>query len=203
MLSAGSLWLAERRQRPVLRIGGIILFGLAGAQIVFWHVLANNPMVSGASVGRTMIFDVLSLAYLLPALLYIALVALKLGPQALRLCSRILAVGLVFIWLTLEIRHAFHGEVIAYGPTHDAESYTYSAAWLVFAGLGLAFGLLRRDAWVRRVSLGGVALVIAKVFLLDMAELEGIWRALSFLGLGATLIGIGYAYRRLRPAQAE
>jgi uncharacterized membrane protein len=34
-----------------------------------------------------------------------------------------------------------------------------------------------------------------------MAQLEGALRALSFLGLGGVLIGIGYAYRRLRPLQ--
>ena len=36
-----------------------------------------------------------------------------------------------------------------------------------------------------------------------MAELEGVLRALSFLGLGGALIGIGYAYRRLRPLQNQ
>jgi uncharacterized membrane protein len=46
-------------------------------------------------------------------------------------------------------------------------------------------------------------LVVAKVFLSDMAELEGVLRALSFIGLGGALVGIGYAYRRLRPLQAE
>jgi uncharacterized membrane protein len=34
-----------------------------------------------------------------------------------------------------------------------------------------------------------------------MAELEGVFRALSFLGLGAVLVGIGCAYRRLGPLQ--
>ena len=105
------------------------------------------------------------------------------------------------MWLTLEIRHAFQGEFLNGGHTGDAEWYAYSAAWLVFAGIGLAAGLARRDEWLRRVSLAGVGLVVAKVFLSDMAELEGVLRALSFLGLGAVLIGIGYAYRRLRPLQ--
>ncbi|MGH7094681.1 MAG: DUF2339 domain-containing protein, partial [Stellaceae bacterium] len=41
--------------------------------------------------------------------------------------------------------------------------------------------------------------VVAKVFLSDMGELSGVLRALSFLGLGGVLIGIGYAYRRFRP----
>ncbi|HVH79265.1 MAG TPA: DUF2339 domain-containing protein [Stellaceae bacterium] len=204
-LAGFSLWLAERRQRPVLLWSGIILFGLASAQIVFWQVLARNPLFTSFSIGQTMVFDTLSLAYLLPAVLYAGLVVLRLGPSALRLASRIFAAALAFIWLTLEIRHAFHGAniaVIVFGRNaSDAEWYSYSAAWLVFFGIGLAIGLLRRDEWLRRVALGGIGLVVAKVFLSDMSELEGVLRALSFLGLGAALIGIGYAYRRLRPLQ--
>jgi uncharacterized membrane protein len=198
------LWLGERRTRPVLRWGGIILFGLATAQIVLWQALIENPLFSRISVGNTMIFDVLALAYGLPAVIYAAIVGLRLGPTALRLAARILAAGLAFVWLSLEIRHAFQGNIIVlWRTTSDAEWYAYSAAWLVFAGIGLAAGLLRRDDWLRRVSLAGVGLVVAKVFLSDMSELEGVLRALSFLGLGGVLVGIGYAYRRLRPLQAE
>ena len=43
--------------------------------------------------------------------------------------------------------------------------------------------------------------MIGKVFLSDMAELSGVLRALSFIGLGAALVGLGYAYRRLHPLQ--
>jgi uncharacterized membrane protein len=39
-------------------------------------------------------------------------------------------------------------------------------------------------------------LTAAKVFLFDMSSLGGILRALSFLGLGAALLGIGYLYQR-------
>ena len=168
-------------------------------QIVFWQVLAANPMITSAPVGNTMIFDVLSLAYGLPAVLYAAIVMLRLGPAWLRLGARILAAGLAFVWLSLEVRHAFHGNILGMFETSNGEWYAYSAAWLVFAAIGLAAGLIRRDEWLRRVSLGGIGLVVAKVFLSDMAELEGVLRALSFLGLGGALIGIGYAYRRLRP----
>lgn len=200
-LGGFSLRLAELRQRPVLLWSGIILVGLASAQIVLWQVLAVNPMITKAPVGNLMIVDALSLAYGLPALLYGALVICGLGPSWLRLAARIVAAGLAFAWLSLEVRHAFHGTVLGLYETGNGEWYAYSAAWLVFFGIGLAAGLLRRDEWLRRVSLGGIGLVVAKVFLSDMAELEGVLRALSFLGLGATLVGIGYAYRRLRPLQ--
>jgi uncharacterized membrane protein len=206
-LGGFALWLGERRARPVLRWSGIILFCLASAQVVVWQVLVHSPLLSTISVGKTMFLDVLSLAYLLPAVLYTAIAVLRLGPEKLRLAAKILAAGLAFIWVTLEIRHAFHGDFIVlslFGQNAgDAEWYTYSAVWLVFAAVALAVGLVRRDEWLRRVALGGIGLVVAKVFLSDMAELEGVYRALSFLGLGAALIGIGYAYRRLRPLHEE
>ncbi|MEO1398474.1 MAG: DUF2339 domain-containing protein [Pseudomonadota bacterium] len=39
--------------------------------------------------------------------------------------------------------------------------------------------------------------------MIDMASLTGIWRALSFIGLGAALVAIGLFYQRfvsVRPA---
>ncbi len=42
-----------------------------------------------------------------------------------------------------------------------------------------------------------MSLTVVKVFLLDLAGLEGVLRAFSFLGLGAALIGIGLVYQKL------
>jgi uncharacterized membrane protein len=36
-----------------------------------------------------------------------------------------------------------------------------------------------------------------KVFLYDLSNLTGIWRAFSFIGLGVVLVGIGHLYQRL------
>jgi uncharacterized membrane protein len=198
-----ALRLSEWRGRPVLLWSGIILIGLASAQIVLWQVLSANPLITNKPVGDLMIFDALSLAYGLPALFYTALAMRRLGPDRLRVAARILAAGLAFVWVSLEVRHAFQGTNLAMFTTSDGEWYAYSAVWLAFAGIALAIGLIRRDEWLRRAALGGIGLVVAKVFLSDMAELEGVLRALSFLGLGATLVGIGYAYRRLRPLQPQ
>jgi len=41
-----------------------------------------------------------------------------------------------------------------------------------------------------------VFLVMLKVFVIDMGGLTGLLRVFSFLGLGAALLGLGYAYRR-------
>ena len=49
----------------------------------------------------------------------------------------------------------------------------------------------------RFASAAVVALTIGKVFLVDMSDLTGIFRALSFIGLGAVLVGIGWIYQRM------
>jgi uncharacterized membrane protein len=58
---------------------------------------------------------------------------------------------------------------------------------------------LRGNAGIAALRHAGMALVcvvVAKVFLIDMAGLQGLLRVFSFLGLGAALVGLGYAYRR-------
>jgi uncharacterized membrane protein len=54
-----------------------------------------------------------------------------------------------------------------------------------------------RSQPARMASAAVVALTIGKVFVIDMAGLTGIFRALSFIGLGVVLVGIGWLYQRL------
>ena len=65
-------------------------------------------------------------------------------------------------------------------------------------------GFFLRSQPVRYCSAAVVAITIVKVFLFDMAGLTGVFRALSFIGLGVVLVGIGLLYQRLlyRPAGA-
>lgn len=114
------------------------------------------------------------------------------------------AVLFVFATATLEVRQAFHGDRLDAGDVDEAETYAYSAAWLLLA-LGLLAGGLRWPAsGLRHAGFGLLAIAIAKAFLIDMGELTGLWRAASFLGLGLCLIGIGYAYQRFgRPRPSE
>ena len=82
-------------------------------------------------------------------------------------------------------------------PISNAEGYTYSAVWLAFGVVLLIVGIYLRSQPVRLCSAAVVLATVTKVFLLDMAGLTGVWRALSFIGLGLVLMGIGYLYQRL------
>jgi len=197
------LHIGERRDRVVLRWSGVILFAVATVFAVGWQAIFLNPMMPffGPPVEGWFLFDTLFLAYAIPAALYAGIGFYRLGPRALWQASLVLAACFFFLWVTLEVRHFFQGDRLNQGVTGEAEWYAYSAAWLAFAAAGLGAALKWRSPWLRRASLLGLGLVVGKVFLSDMADLSGGLRALSFIGLGAVLVGLGYAYRRLQPLQ--
>ncbi len=60
----------------------------------------------------------------------------------------------------------------------------------------LGIGILRGVASLRYASLALLMVTVAKVFLVDMSELTGLYRVASFMGLGLFPVGIGYLYRR-------
>jgi uncharacterized membrane protein len=79
----------------------------------------------------------------------------------------------------------------------DAELWAWSGAWLAYGIAVMAIGIGVGARQLRLAALAIVGLATAKVFLVDMAGLVGLWRVLSFLGLGLVLIGFGAAFRRL------
>ena len=187
-----------RTHSVVHDIGARIIGALTLAAIVLGLMLRFNPLLTGRPVGGTF-FNLILLGYGIPAVLaaILALIARNSRSLAYRVIAAAAAVGLALIYLGLEVRTLFHGAVLTRGVTGDAEQYTYSAVWLIFGVLLLVAGFLLRSQPARLASAAVVALTIAKVFLVDMAGLTGIFRALSFIGLGAVLVGIGWLYQRM------
>jgi uncharacterized membrane protein len=196
--SVAVIALGEYRQRPVLRWGGRLLLAVATVFSVLWQLLS---LLFGVPIGDLPILNAVLLADAVPALAYGILAWLVPHRRKLRMIARVLAAFYAFLWVTLEIQRAFHPRVELFAGSTDVEWYLYSVAWLAFAGAALAAGLVRGNQWLRRAGLIGIGIVVGKVFLSDMAELDGALRALSFIGLGGALVGLGYAYRRFRPVQ--
>jgi len=190
--------LRERTASIVHNVGALVIAVLTLAAIVFGLGIAVNPFVTGDPVGGPVI-NLILLGYGLPALLagVLALMTRGIRPQAYSTTAAIVAVGLALSYLTLQVTRFYHGPVLTAGPTTDAEQYAYSAVWLVFGVLLLVAGFVLRSRSVRFASAAVVGLTVAKVFLWDMSDLTGIYRALSFIGLGIVLMGIGWLYQRL------
>src|SRR6185369_17470341 len=118
-------------------------------------------------------------------------------PQWYRTVAAVTAVTLALMYLSLEVRIFFSPEGTNAGAMSSAEGYTYSAVWLAFGVVLLIAGIFLRSQPARIASALVTTLTILKVFLVDMHGLTGIFRALSFIGLGLVLMGIGWLYQRL------
>lgn len=120
------------------------------------------------------------------------------GLRPLAAVCGVAALGLLFAWVSLSVRQGFAGSVLDVDAlaVGKAEQYTYSMAWLAM-GLGLLIGgVVTGSKTLRFGSLAVMMLTVVKVFAFDTAALEDLWRVLSFLMLGLTLIGLGWVYQR-------
>ena len=192
-----------------------ILATLATSQVLLLQVLGRNPLFSTAPVGDWPLVNLLLLAYGIPAVFALLFYRAASDPDVvlgntkrriIQVVSGGSALLLLFVEVSLEVRRAFHGSILGSGyidgayvaaaaPT-DGEWYAYSLAWLIYAGILLALGIWRQSAVLRWASLALVMLTVAKLFLFDMSNVTGLFRVVSFFGLGLSLIGIGYLYQR-------
>lgn len=179
-------------------LGARLLAAWVFVVILFSLGISDNPMASGEPVGGRFVNLVL-LGYGLPAILagLLAYVTYGTRPYWYSATVAATALALALAYLSLEIRTLYRGPILTDGVTSDAEQYTYSAAWLLAGVALLAAGIWFRSLPLRVASAAVVVLTVLKVFLIDMSDLTGIYRALSFLGLGAVLISIGWFYQRL------
>ncbi len=195
--------------RVVLAYGWQVLTTLALLAALFVLLLSRNPLFTNIEIAGGALFNDLMIAYALPAMLAGLLYWRLRGQAALtafagqlppRLASRVVgaaAIVLGFAYLSLETMRIFQGPMLSFGRISEELSYALSAVWLVLAIVLLAAGIFFRAAPLRHAAFAVLLVVVLKVFLFDMAGLTGLLRALSFLGLGVVLVGIGYAYQRL------
>ncbi len=197
-ITIGLEWLRQRTMSTIHNVGALIVASLTLFAIVFGLGLVGNPLLWPRPVGGPF-FNLILLGYALPALLTVvlALITRDMRPRAYSMVAAVVAVGLALVYLTLEVRALYHGSILTSGTTTDAEQYSYSAVWLAFGVLLLGAGYGLRAQSVRIASAVVVILTVFKVFFVDMRDLTGLWQALSVLGLGIVLLGIGWFYQRL------
>ncbi|RWE40313.1 MAG: DUF2339 domain-containing protein [Mesorhizobium sp.] len=207
-IGAGAILIAIDRRSPssVLRYGSMAVGVVSVTFVVIQHFLVLNPLFTDESTGRIPVFNLVFLAYLLPAVAAGGLALYSRGkrPKWYSAMLALVAALLAFAYATLSVRRLFKGEFIGlWSGLGQLETYTYSALWLVIGVALLTAGVWLKSQVLRIASAGLIAVAVLKVFLFDMSELEGVLRALSFIGLGAVLIGIGLFYQRLLTRAAK
>lgn len=124
----------------------------------------------------------------------------QIEPKAATVTGFVGAAGFVYLGSVLIID--------AIGANGSGEAREIGQAWLsafwAATGLGAVVWGMRRKS--PKTRLGGLALLtvaIAKVWTYDLAELEELARALSFVALGLLLLAGAFAYQRFKPEEGE
>lgn len=177
-----------------LRTAGLFVFAAAGFRLLF--MTAGLP-VHVLFLNRRFATFAIAVACMLAARLLAPQDGVapreRKGFAALELSMH----SLVLLALSLEVwdglrRAGTRGRV----DIHLAPELGLSLLWAVYASGLMFYGVRGRRRLLRWQALALFALVIAKVFFYDLSFLSSGYRILSFLVLGALLVGVSFLYQR-------
>lgn len=169
-------------------------------RLVAFHLFQQNPLHHSASVGSWWVLNAGLVGYVLPALpLHFIAQSMKWYEGEKR--TLLVRGALTFLFLLgagFIIRQIFQGVNIslAHGTAGMPEQISYSALGVCTGAALLHLALKWKDVSWRWLSLIVIVLTVGKVFLIDAAQLSGLLRVFSFMGLGLSLMGLSAFYSR-------
>ncbi|NIL96356.1 MAG: DUF2339 domain-containing protein [Planctomycetales bacterium] len=127
------------------------------------------------------------------------------GPRTLEILAEYL-VGIaghvvLFIAINMEIltwyQLAKARPVRPFANMQMAELATYSVVWASYAAAMVVMGFVLKSRFYRLLGLLAFLPILAKVFLIDLAQLDQLARVLATFALGISLLGVSFLYQRL------
>ncbi|MCQ3829308.1 DUF2339 domain-containing protein [Microbulbifer elongatus] len=171
---------------------------MAGGLVNYlWILLATATSEPWAwrAIGERPLWNMLLPAFAGPVLL--AFLVSRFYLPAVRRYAALLAALAAFVWVSVEVRHLWQGNIRMDTSAATGELYTYSAVWLALAVAAILLGSWRGWRSCYQGGMAVLALVIVKLFLVDMSGLEGLLRVASFMGMGLALLGIAFMHQKL------
>ena len=147
------------------------------------------------NIQNAVMYSVMLLLYA-PFMVLVALIfasSWSVRSRHVAVAYRIFAHAALLAWLWREL-------VVLPGPS---DAYV-TVAWGIVGAAMFVAGLRRDHAHLIRGGVATLFLVVAKLFLWDLAGLEPIWRVLLFLGFGGLFLLLSYHLRDLwRPREDQ
>jgi hypothetical protein len=183
---------AIRQRLAWLRIAGALLFAIAVAQTI-------GLLSAVAPASHIVVLNARDACAALVIALCYALAWLERRQASLP--HRGLAVGVALLTAQVLTLIALTSEINAFWAMRDgrlASELMLSVTWGLYATALVVIGLARDYAPIRYLAITVLAITIAKVFVVDTAELERIYRVGSVIALGVLLLFTSYFYSRAR-----
>ncbi|MDQ2673972.1 MAG: DUF2339 domain-containing protein, partial [Chloroflexota bacterium] len=195
---------------------GLLYFAVALLAAVFARLAVNPEIFRYEPRGELRILNWYLYTYVIAAATFFAasrwlwktedgLLGGKIRP------SRILpgaAVVLLFLLVNIEIAdfYATGPEIMFRFGAGLSQDLTYTIAWLVFGMLLLAAGIYAHARAARVTAVALIAVTTFKCFLYDLSSLEGLYRVVSFVGLGISLALVSLVLQKYvlaRPQESQ
>jgi uncharacterized membrane protein len=196
--SAVLLWISVRTETDFLRYLAVAALTLGIIRLLFYDQFHTETLLFNARFA--------TYAVAIAVLGGIAIYGEGHASEQEMVFIRVAVVGvnlLALIALTWEASDYFNRQLTSsvsvipnYRQFSLARDFSYSAIWLIYGAALMTIGFRQRSAFVRWQSLLLIAFTIGKVFFYDVSQLGGSYRILSFIGLGAVLLGISFIYQR-------
>lgn len=198
------LWAGLEVQSVRLRAHAFGLFALAFFKFVFW----DTP--HGYRPAFTPVFNRYFLSSLALIGCYIAavylferaskrkLVAARVTKLLIALCAALT----FWILISIETHTYFVSRAFAEKRWEDAEHLRWlgqmalSVIWAAYAAALAAFGFVRRVAVLRWAALSLFGFTVIKAMLVDIAQLQQLYRIIVFFVLGILLLLVAWGYHR-------
>jgi uncharacterized membrane protein len=186
-----------------VRVVGAVLLALAVVRIVV--VQLESP-----GIGYLIIANARTLAAVFLIAIIFGLARLYLRaedmPESRSVVAglRLVANAIALMLLTSEITAYWHIEEIRRlstslaGDSYFAREMMLSITWAIYATILIVVGLKKRYAPIRYFAMTVFVVTIVKVFAIDLAELDRLYRVASIIGLGVLLLVTAFLYQRVR-----
>jgi len=199
-------WLAQRLAAAGMNYAALTVAGLA----LLRFVLVDTPWDYRAT------FTLILNRYFLGGFALAAcLAALAWRMRAVWLRAAwtvaLLAIGVVWLTMTVEAYSYFDSLARTYTTAADFDErrslewtgqMTVSVLWACFASALVWSGLKRGVAALRWTGLALFGVTVVKALIIDILILEGAYRIIALMALGALLLGVGWGYQRISKAAA-
>jgi uncharacterized membrane protein len=186
-------WIAARFRSRGLTAASIVVLALAFLRLYALDAWIYNSTTAYVLIanGRFLTFAVSACAFWLAA----RFSTIKESAAAAYIAGHLtllFGLGLELSgWVDRSVAEASSRSVLTVG---------ISILMALYAVALVSLGAFTRTTMNRMLGLGLMAIVVAKLYLVDVWELGRIFRITAFLALGALLLAVSYLYSRFRPA---
>jgi uncharacterized membrane protein len=216
VLLVGSLWVAfglasfvlgiRQRLEALLWVGVVTL--ILGLLVVALRGVSVNVIAYHSPLLNLRVVIMLGVASAAVAAAWIALRSRDVAPLLLWV-HPLMAVAAAVVFFSLlsgETLDWFERSVAAaqesgrevLADLRDEQQLALSLVWLLYSVILMVVGFWRSNRGLRLIAMGLFGVTILKIFLVDLSSLETAYRIVSFIGLGAILLGVSYGYQRYK-----